>query len=394
MRPKQPPLIILLLLMPLASVSAVLFTPALPKIATLFGISAGDASATMTFFLVGYALGNLPYGPIAKRFGRKPTIYLGVMIATLGSYMIIYAGNHQIYPLFLLGRFVSAIGSSVGMKIAFTIIGDSFKDAQSVKKLSLVTLAFAVAPSLSIALGGFVTDHFGWQSCFYALIIYYLILFLMTLFLPETAPHLDPNALNIKKIGITYKKKLKNRRLVFPAIMMGSSTSIIYLFASIAPFLGIRGIGLTPENYGLFNLIPPSGLIAGSFISHLFASKKERLFMIRTGITIALFVLIGMIAFYTTTKLSIWLLFFPMPFLYLGTSLVFNNSSSYALEQVEDKSAGSAIMSFCNVGTATLAMLAIQPIKAPFPLFLPLSFGFFILLQIFLFSQLQKNIRV
>jgi MFS family permease len=390
MHKKQPSLITLLLLMPFASVSAVLFTPALPKIASIFDISAGEAQATMTFFLFGYALGNLPYGPIAKRFGRKPTIFTGVSIAILGSILILLSGAYQIYFLFLIGRFTTAIGASVGMKITFTIIGDAFRKAQAVKKTAVVTLAFAIAPSLSIAIGGFLTDHYGWESCFYALLVYCLVLFTLSLFLPETSPHLDHKALNVKKIAATYKLKFSNRKLVTSALMMGCSTSVIYLFASLAPFLGIKGIGLSPEKYGLLNLIPPSGLILGSYFSHLFATRKEKESVMRLGSTIALIMVSLMIVFYILFPLNPWILFAPMPFLYLGTSLVFNNSSSFAMDQTEDKPNGSAIMSFINVFTATIAMLAIQPVKSPFPLFMPLCFAFFIVIQFILNLRLQK----
>ncbi len=209
--------------------------------------------------------------------------------------------------------------------------------------------------------------------------------------LPETAPSLQKDALNLGKITKTYKQKFRKPKLVYPAIMMGCSTSIVYIYSSIAPFLGIKGIGLTPEEYGFFNLIPPSGLIAGSFISHLFASKKEKLAVIRSGMQIALIVISIMILFYSIFPINKWMLFLPMPFLYLGSSLVFNNSSSFAMDQVSDKSSGSAVMSFLNVGTATLAVLAIQPVSSPFPLFMPLAFSLFIFIQIILYRRLSRK---
>ena len=92
--------------MPFASISAVLFTPALPEIAKVLGVSDGQVQATMTLFLLGYAFGNLPYGPIAKRFGRKPAIYLGVLIAILGSLLTVWAGRNHFFSLFLLGRVI------------------------------------------------------------------------------------------------------------------------------------------------------------------------------------------------------------------------------------------------------------------------------------------------
>src|SRR5271155_6223811 len=106
MTPKKPSLFTLFLLMPYASISAVLFTPALPEIAKMLGVSDGEVQSTMTLFLLGYAFGNLLYGPVAKRFGRKPAIYLGTIIAILGSFTTLFAGERHLFTLFLAGRFL------------------------------------------------------------------------------------------------------------------------------------------------------------------------------------------------------------------------------------------------------------------------------------------------
>jgi MFS family permease len=375
--------------MPFASISAVLFTPALPEIAQLLGVSDGEAQATMTVFLLGYAFGNLPYGPIAKRFGRKPAIYLGTTIAILGLFLTLFAGERHFFNLFLAGRFLSALGSSVGMKISFTIIADAFEQAQATKKLSLATLAFAIAPGIAVGAGGFLTTHYGWQSCFYALIFYSCIVLVLSLCLPETAPHLDKDALDFKNIKETYQRKLKNKKLIYSALIMGCVTSIIYLFSTLAPFLGINEIGLTPEEYGFLNFIPPLGLIGGSFASHWLATRKEKLAVIQLGGGISVAAIAVMLFFFGMGKLNLWTLFFPIPFLYFGTSLIFNNASSFAMEHMQDKSNGSAIMSFINMMLAAVAVLIAQSTNSPIPLVMPLFFLFFAIFLLLLQRRLK-----
>ena len=389
MTSKKPSLWTLLLLMPFASISAVLFTPALPEIAKVLGVSDGQVQATMTIFLLGYAFGNLPYGPIAKRFGRKPAIYLGVTLSILGLFLTLFGGNNHSFSLFLLGRFLSALGSSVGMKISFTIIADAFEQAQATKKLSLATLAFAIAPGIAVGAGGFLTTYYGWQSCFYALIAYSCLVFILSLLLPETAPHLDKGALNLKNIKETYIRKLKNKKIVYSSLIMGCATAIIYLFSTLAPFLGINEIGLNPEEYGSMNLIPPLGLIAGSFASHWLAARREKLAVIKLGGGVLVIATIVMLFLFAFGKINLWTLFFPIPFLYFGASLIFNNASSLAMEHMQDKSNGSAIMSFINMILATVAVLMAQSINSPIPILLPLFFLFFALLLLFL----QRNLK-
>ncbi len=360
--------------MPFASISAVLFTPALPEIARWLQISEGDAQAAMTVFLLGYAFGNLPYGPIAKRFGRKPAIYLGVILAIVGFLITLFGGIYRIYSLFLVGRLISALGSSVGMKISFTMIGDAFEQAEATQKVALANLAFAIAPGLSVAIGGVLTTYFGWQACFYALIAYSGLVFTLALFLPETASHLDPKALNFTKIIETYQRKFKNRKLVYSALSFGCVSSLLYLFSTLAPFLGISQIGLSPEAYGFWNFVPPMGLLFGSLASHWLSTRKSKLSAIRLGSAIATIVSLVILIFFATGHLNAWTLFLPAPFLYFGSSLVFSNASTLAMEHVQDKSNGSAVMSFLNMSLATLAVLFAQSLASPAPIVMPLLF--------------------
>ena len=284
---KEPPLIILLLLLCFPSIAAVLFTPALPEISRTMGISSSEAQLTMTVFLVGYALGNLPWGPISNRFGRKPAIYMGIALTIVGCLLVVFAGTLPLFGLFLTGRFLMALGSSVGMKIAFTMIGDVYQHQRAAQKMAYTMLAFAIGPSLSMVLGGFLTEQLGWQSCFYFLACYSALLGLLALFLPETCLRLDPRALNLAQIKEGYAKKLKNKKLVYSALLMGCGTSFVYVFATMAPFVGIDFIGLKPETYGLLNFIPPVGMIIGSLISRTLAGKRDPLVVIFSGIVLS-----------------------------------------------------------------------------------------------------------
>lgn len=386
---KKPSLLTLLLLMPFASISAVLFTPALPEIAGILAITDGQMQSSMTLFLLGYAFGNLPYGPLAKRFGRKPAIYLGVIVAIIGALLSLLGGKTQSFGLFLVGRFLSALGSSVGMKISFTIIADAFEKAEATKKLALATLAFAIAPGLAIGIGGLLTTYVGWASCFYALIIYSCLVFVLSLFLPETAPYIDSEALNLSHIVEAYKRKLTNTKIVYASLIMGCSTSIIYLFATLAPFLGINQLGLSPEGYGFLNFIPPIGMIAGSFSAHWLAARREKLAVIQFGSLVAIFISLVMAILFGTGNLNPWTLFLPIPFLYFGTSLIFNNASSFAMDHMQDKSNGSAIMSFINMSVATVAVLIAESIHSPSPLLLPALFFSLGIILLFLRRRLK-----
>ena len=145
----------LLLLISFASVNAVLFTPALPNVAAFFSISNEAAQQTITWFLIGYALGQLIYGPLANRFGRKPALYLGIGLQIMSSLVCVAAGFLHLYSVLLLGRFLLALGSGVGLKMTFTLVNECYVPKIASQKIAYLMLAFAITPGLGIALGNF-----------------------------------------------------------------------------------------------------------------------------------------------------------------------------------------------------------------------------------------------
>ncbi|HEA4198339.1 TPA: MFS transporter, partial [Legionella pneumophila] len=190
----------LLLLISFASVNAVLFTPALPSITAFFRITEHAAQQTITCFLVGYAIGQLVYGPTANRYGRKKTLYIGIGLQIISSLLCVLAGMISMYPLLVLGRFLLALGSGVGLKMTFTLVNECYEPQLAAQKTSYLMLAFAIAPGLSVALGGILNSHYGWESCFYAGTVYGAILLAMVRQLPETQKNLQLEAFQMKHL--------------------------------------------------------------------------------------------------------------------------------------------------------------------------------------------------
>lgn len=379
---KEPQLFILLLLVSFASVSAVLYTPALPSIAKNLGISDAQAQFSMTAFLIGYAFGNLPYGPFSNRFGRKPAIYTGICLAIFGSLLTLFAGTFHSFSVLVLGRLIAGLGSSVGLKITFTMIGDTTSQTSATKKISYIMLAFAVAPGIAIALGGLLTNHVGWESCFYFLTAYSLFLLVLSTLLPETGHEKDLDALNYTKILSGLLQKLRNKQLVVCAIIMGSMTSFVYLFVSEGPFIGINSLGLRADTYGILNFIPPSGMIIGSFLSLRLAERQSPLTNMILGMVIALIGSIVMFLLFVGGFVNLWTLFFPMPFIYMGLALVFSNASSLAMSGAKNKSNASAVMNFLNMGMSVVTLTIVESLPPHKAYVLPLFFTLLVFLML------------
>lgn len=351
------PYSILLLLISFASVNAVLFTPALPAISQYFNVTSHMGSYTITVFLLGYALGQLVYGPIANRFGRKVGLYWGISLQIVSSLLCILASPLHSFSLLLIGRFFLALGSGVGLKMTFTLVNECYTPVEASKKISYLMLAFAITPGLSVALGGFLVDRFGWESCFIAGAIYGIILLLLVRLLPETAKQLDVHAFSPKHLLAGYSAQFSRKALLMGGLLMGCCTSYIYLFAAIAPYLAINIFGYSSEQYGLANLLPPLGLIIGSLTASSLASRKALKKIIIYGLVVSL---VGILCLAWGLGLNlplVWALFVPIIIVNTGLCFILANASTVALSGTEDKAHGSAVMNFLNMGLATAMVI-------------------------------------
>lgn len=367
------PFLTLLLLISFASVNAVLFTPALPDIAKFFSISSGATQQTITCFLIGYAFGQLLYGPLANRFGRKKALYMGISLQIVSSFVCILAGFVQYYPLLVMGRFLLALGSGVGLKMTFTLINETNDPTRASQKISYLMLAFAITPSLSVALGGWLAANLGWMSCFYASALYGVLLLFLVARLPETKKELDYEALNVSHLLPAYTQQFTNLKLVSAGILMGASTAFVYAFATISPFVAIEIYKISSFQFGLANLIPPTGLLLGSILSARLATVYPLATLIQAGIWIAVFGVGIMFSALGAHLPVIFALFMPMVIIFFGLCFILANASSLALAKVADKSHGSAVMNFLNMATATVVILVAGLFKTS-TLLLPFTF--------------------
>ncbi len=386
----KPQFFILLLIVSFGSVGAVLFTPALPSIQEFFGLSVGATQFTITAYLIGYAVGQLPYGPLANRFGRKPALYMGISLAIFGSLLCALSAHIGSFPLLIVARFLQALGACVGLKVSFTMVADCYTQEESTKMISRILIAFAIMPGIAIAIGGWITQQLGWESCFYFLALFGAFMLWLSSRLPETSTILDPQALKLKSIIRNYGAILKNKHLIISSLIMGCGTAIVYIFASKSPFIGISILGLEPEIFGSFNLIPPIGMIIGSFLATRLAGRFGLLTLLMTGILASIGATLVMLALFSIPIVNAWSLFLPMLFINAAETFVYANSSSFGMNSAKNKSNASAVLNFINMGTSFVAVFFTELVYPESPILMPLSFLFFFMMMIYLWFCLKK----
>ena len=386
-------LFILMLLISFASIGAVAFTPSLPQIATFFNISNQKAELTVTWYLVGYALGQLLYGPLANRYGSTKTIMIGSIIEIIGAIGCILAAPAHSFVMLIISRCIMALGAASGLKMTFTLSSKLCNVNESARVMSLLTMAFAITPGLGVFIGGILVTYFNWTSSFYLMVAYGLMILLLSRSLPEVYQIKDLQALQLKILLHNYKKQFQSNSVIFGGLLVGLGSCVVYSFTALAPFIAMDTMGISPTLYGMYNFIPVVGILIGSLASNhlgkIWSPKTSLKFGLSIS-TVGVLLLIALLYLFP----NVISLFAPMVIIYFGLSFIFGNSAALALQHTEDKGNASAVMSFINMGSAFIVVMALGYIHTHSIMLLPLVFlGFMILGAIWykLLVKIQYN---
>lgn len=391
---KKPQLAILFLLVSFPSFGAVLFTPALPSIISFFQISTSHSSLAISVYLIGYAFGQLPYGPLANRLGRKPTLYIGICIAIVGCLLCALSSYFSSFGLLVFARFVQALGACVGLKISFTMVADAYEPVDATRMIARLGMAFAVMPAIGVTIGGYLTRFFSWESCFYFLALFGCVVLWLSMRLPETGRGIDRDALKFFRIVNGYASLLKNKYVVMSGLMMGCGTSIIYIFNAKAPFLGIQHIGLDPNVFGIYSMIPLLGMLLGAFLADRLAGRFSLVAFLLVGLIISLSGSFLMLLYFANGSISSPTLFSPMFLIYMIDSIVFANVMSFGLSKAENKANGSAMLNFISLSLAVLAVSLVGGSSSSSELLMPLSFVALLFIVFLLCFGLRRSSEV
>lgn len=347
-------LISLMLLISFGSIGAVACSPALPAIAKYFMLTEAQAQSCVSWYLIGYAGGQLVYGPLVNRYGSKNSILIGAIIEILGASLCIISKSVHSFELLLIARIIMAIGAGSGLTLALTISSRLSTPQQSARIISLLTIAFAITPGLGVFLGGWLLNYFDWTSSFYLMLAYGVLICLLSRFLPEAIQTRNLHALRIGSLAHNYLAQLRSKTTLLGGLLIGSSTSIIYSFAALAPFVAIDIMKITPSSYGTYNFIPVIGMLAGSLVATYLGKFYSSKNVIKLGLVLAtigtMVMFIGLDQF-PQAALS---LFAPMLIIYFGLSIIFSNGAALALSHTTDKGNASAMLSFINMSSTVV----------------------------------------
>ena len=156
-------IMLLALLTSLGPLSIDMYLPALPQMANDFGISTQMMANTLPAYFLGLALGQLIYGPLSDRIGRKPPLYFGLVLYILASMLCVFATDEW---SLIAARILQAVGGCVGVVIARAAIRDRLDMQASAQAFASMMIVMGIAPIIAPSLGAIVLKFFAWQAVF------------------------------------------------------------------------------------------------------------------------------------------------------------------------------------------------------------------------------------
>lgn len=244
-----------------------MYLPAFGQIASDFQTDEQRVAFTLTSYFAGIAIGQLFYGPIVDKYGRKRPLIIGLSIYILASIGCAHsAGIGQL----ILFRLLQALGGCVGMVATNAIISDVYEKQDRAKAFSSLMLVMGVAPLIAPSVGSLLLEHSNWHFIFYFLGAFAaLVIILLVFWLPETSIHMHRRPLQIKKISREYLAILKNRTFLTYTLAGSLAMSILFAYISSASFLFQTLYQLNKTTFSILFAIVAAGLISGSTLNGL-----------------------------------------------------------------------------------------------------------------------------
>ena len=261
-----------------------MYLPGFTVIGKDLGVSISYVQYTLSAYFIGLSLGQIFYGPLADRFGRKRPIIVGSIIFCSAS--IVCANSTNAITL-IIARFLQALGGSSTIVISRAIVRDKFENKDAVKVFSLLMLVMGIAPIIAPLLGGKLIELYGWRTIFYFLAAYsFIFIVIVIFFLEETLPPSKRQKRSIKEVLNLYKQLCFDSHLISYTLIGGFTFGAMFAYIAGSPFVFMEVYGIEREVYAYFFGANAMGLIASSQINRYFINKFSSEKILRTVVHI------------------------------------------------------------------------------------------------------------
>ena len=346
--PQQLRLIICLgLVAALAPLSIDMYLPSFPTIREDFGSTAAQIQLTLSGYMLGFTLGQLGYGPLSDRFGRRPVLLSGIALYIVMTVLCATATSAESLSVF---RFFQAIGGAAGTVLSRAIIRDRFSGTYVARAMSLMLMFILLAPMIAPVIGGYLLVWIGWRAVFWTLVLCGATAILVVLLgIPESLPPDRRSQPGIAPILRGYGKVLTHRQALGYALSGGITFGALFAFISGAPFVFIEFYGVAPEHVGYIFTLNVAGVIAGGWLNSKLVITKGVQEMMYAGVWLLLVGAAVLFVLLYTDVWGVWGAILGIMIFTLPLNVINANAAAGALEHFPD-----------NAGTASAVVGSVR----------------------------------
>ncbi|MWV15657.1 Bcr/CflA family multidrug efflux MFS transporter [Pseudomonas sp. L-22-4S-12] len=304
------------------------YLPSFPALARAFATDVEHIQLSLASYFAGIAIGQLIYGPLADRYGRRRPLLAGVLLFTLAS---LGCALTQSLEGLIIARFVQALGGCAGMAISRAVVRDLCDPLASARIFSKLMLVMGVAPILAPLGGGVLLEWFGWQSIFYGLMLFgALCLLAVLLWLPETLKAEAPHA-PLSGALMRYVRLLGDWQLIGHGLTGGVAMAGMFAYIAGSPFVFIDLYGLSPQDYGwLFGLNAAGFIVTAQFNGWLLRHHGPGHWLQRT-VWVYLLAGIALLGVALAQPQALWPLLIPLFICIASLSCILPNATACAM---------------------------------------------------------------
>ncbi|WP_218918953.1 multidrug effflux MFS transporter [Leptospira tipperaryensis] len=347
---KPKPFFLILILGTLTALSPFsidMYLPAFSEIAKDLDTPAAEVALSLSSYFIGLAFGQLLYGPLLDRFGRKKPLYVGLFVYILASFGCMFSRSIDELVIF---RLIQAIGGCVANVASVAMVRDFFRVKESSKVFSLLILVLGVSPLLAPTVGGYISTNFGWHAIFIILsAIAFLMLLVSVFYLPES--HKADPSVSLKPIHIFHQYGIVFRNPQFYSYTLAGAVAFsgLFVYISGSPIIFMEIFKVEPQKFSYIFALLSVGFIGASQCNIFLVKKFKNEQILKTA-------LLGQVAVTLLFLIGTWNGWFGL----IGTTLFF--FSLLALVGLLNPNAAAlALAPFSkNAGTASALMGSLQ----------------------------------
>jgi DHA1 family bicyclomycin/chloramphenicol resistance-like MFS transporter len=263
---------VLAMLTALGPLSTDFYLPSLPEIARVMESDVAGAQATLSVFLFGFAGGQIVWGPISDRIGRRPVLLIGLGLFIAATLACAFAPSIEALTA---ARALQAFGASGPIVLGRAMARDLYEGPRAGRELARMGMIMGLVPAIAPILGGILQDAFGWRSTFFASLLFALALVgVIATAMPETLRARSAQPLSFLSIFRGFGVLLQNRAFRVYVCLTGLAYAGLFAFISGSSFVLIGIHGLSPVAYGMSFSFGVLGFIAGTIVAQRLVGRR------------------------------------------------------------------------------------------------------------------------